>query len=342
VPAAQQALLAPCGGGTGFCAPDDLIRTGNNSVPPSCTSIAGAEGRCMSTCLPDIAAQAALLPQSSCDAGFVCAPCDNPVAADPTAPTGACALGCDHPAQPPLLLTCPWTGPAVIDPSTLPACSPACGGAHCLPAAYVPAAQQALLAPCDGGAGFCAPDPLISTAANYVPPTCTPFANVTASEGRCLSTCLPSIAAQSTLEQSSCTTGDRCAPCWDPFSGVATGACATASCDQPRKATYTFPLCCGGYSTNPIGTCVPLSQLAASGTDASSLPQDTCASVARCVPDIWLPGNAPLTCTDRMGASGSCVARCVNNSGLLGQGSCPTSAYKCVPCWLAPAGTPGC
>src|SRR5262245_50758030 len=51
---------------------------------------------------------------------------------------------------------CPYTGPPKVDPSKFAECAPACGGAHCVPAAIVPPAQQAMLAECSvtgGGAG---------------------------------------------------------------------------------------------------------------------------------------------------------------------------------------------
>src|SRR5262249_23787693 len=160
--------------------------TDNHFVPTSCVSVAGAEGRCLSSCLPPIAAQAALLPRSTCADGEKCAPCFDPTAADPTAPTGACGLGCDAPRKEPVILSCPWDARAGLDPSVLPQCDPPCAGSHCLPAEFVPEAERGLLATCPGG--FCAPDPVIQSADNFVPEECFSIAGV---EGRCLSTCLP-------------------------------------------------------------------------------------------------------------------------------------------------------
>src|SRR5262249_11702016 len=162
-------------------------------VPKTCTSVAGAEGRCLSTCLPSVSSEADLLPGDVCNTGEKCVPCFNPTASDPTAPTGACSLACDKPVNPPVTLTCPWTAPNVIDPSIFPACWPACGGAHCVPGSLVPASEQTLLAPCNGGKGFCAPDKIIAAGGEYVPKTCTSVAGV---EGRCISACLPSVESQ--------------------------------------------------------------------------------------------------------------------------------------------------
>jgi hypothetical protein len=343
VPAAQRSLLATCAGG--YCTPDPIIATANHFMPQVCTSVAGAEGRCISTCLPSIQAVAAILPTAGCPAGTKCAPCFDPTSANPMLPTGACSLSCDKPSQPPLLLTCPWdwpaTKPPVVDPTQLPGCG--CSGAHCLPSTAVPPATQPQLNACSAsfGAGFCTPDPLIGTGGNYKPPGCAPFANVTNStQGRCLSGCLKSVQQNPTLETSSCSGTDKCAPCHDPFTGAPTGACSLSKCDSPPVSAFKFPRCCNFVGTGNVGTCVPLSQL--SSGQQSSLPQDACTAAYKCVPDIWLPQNTPIQCTTGLGFSGSCVARCVNDPLLSGRGTCPSDDYKCVACFLAPAGTPGC
>jgi hypothetical protein len=340
VPASQQSQLATCPGG--FCAPDSLIASGGQAVPATCTSVAGAEGRCLSTCLPLVASEANVLPQATCASDERCAPCYDPTAANPSAPTGACSIACDKPTQPPVVLTCPWTGPNVVDPTLFPACSPACGGAHCVPSSLVPASQQSQLATCPGG--FCTPDSITATDDHYLPPTCAPFADP-ASEGRCQSECLPSVQQQSSeLVQDVCPGGDLCAPCTDPFKGTSTGAC-TLACDSPKKPPFTFPLCCS-YQGQSQGTCVPKTLVPSS--EQSNLQQDVCPTNAAsylCVPDEYLPNaTVPVdTCTAGLLGKGTCVSKCVSISlGIvLSQGTCPAN-HDCVPCSLAPAGTPGC
>ena len=246
------------------------------------------------------------------------------------------------PTKPPVVLTCPWTGPPVVNPGVFPACSPACSGAHCVPSALVPASQQSMLASCPGG--FCAPNPITASDDHYVPPTCTPFADP-ASEGRCLSDCLPSVQQQSSeLVQDVCASGNLCAPCTNPFKGTSTGAC-TIACDMPRKPPFTFPLCCD-YQGTTQGTCVPKTLVPSS--QQSNLEQDECPTNAAnylCVPDEYLPNpTAPVTtCSAGLLGAGTCVSKCVNISVgiVLSQGTCPAN-HDCVPCSLAPAGTPGC
>jgi hypothetical protein len=345
VPPAQRGLLASCDNGAGFCAPDPIIQNDNLFVPKTCTSIAGAEGRCLSTCLPMIAAQARFLPESTCATGEKCAPCFNPTALDPTAPTGACGLACDQPVKAPVILFCPWNGPDVIDPSNLDDCSPACSGAHCLPKYLVPPGSRGLLSQCAGGTGLCAPDPVIKKAGDYRPPTCAAFAGVPAAEGRCLSTCLPSVAAQTSLELSSCQTIERCAPCYNPIDGSVTGACSSSSCDIPAKPKYVFPGCCF-RSNQTQGRCVPKTQVPPG--DQGRLQQDACSSnIYLCVPNENLPGHRGQGCeVDVFGIKiygGTCISRCVNVTGigLIPQGNCP-SDHSCVPCGQAPPNSPGC
>jgi hypothetical protein len=87
-----------------------------------------------------------------------------------------------------------------VDPTTLPACSPMCNGAHCLPSAEVPASVQGELAACSGG--FCVPDQDIMAGTLLKPPSCTSLSNA---PGVCLSVCIPQVAMYvSLLPQGSC------------------------------------------------------------------------------------------------------------------------------------------
>ena len=336
VPEDRRGLLAACPGG--FCTPDPLIQSDDNWIPPTCSSVAGVEGRCLTTCLPSIGGQP-LLPRSTCGLSEKCAPCFDPTSSDFTQPTGACGLGCDVPANPPTQITCPWLGPAVIDPSILPPCAPACAGAHCLPAQFVPTAEQALLAPCPGG--FCAPDPIIQTGGEGLLPFCNAFLG-TSIPGRCLSTCLPLVASQGSLEGGGCASTDRCVPCADPFSGADTGACEIA-CDVAPQPPATFARCCfdNGVSS---ARCVPKTQIPDS--QEGNLKQDACPSSAYlCVPTENLPGGSGgQACSLIFGTvDGSCFSNCldIGIGEVFPQEQCPDN-HSCIPCFLAPDGSPGC
>lgn len=366
VPASQQAELAKCTtkGAAGFCTPDSLAKSGGNAVPPTCTSVGGSEGRCLSECLPLVASKAKLLPKDKCGDNERCVPCFDPTGADPTAPTGACSVACDKNTKPPLTLACPYTGPDLVSPSVFDACTPACAGAHCVDADLVPEAQRAQLAKCGAGnKGLCAPDSVTKTANHTIPKTCQPF-DPSASEGRCTSKCLPAVQAQaSQLKQTAaCTADELCAPCNDPFTGADTGACKLA-CDKPAKAPFKFPLCCDSGGTKQ-GTCVPKSSVPAA--QQGSLKADTCpttdaAANYLCVPNEYLPNapaNAIQTCTAYYTipplpglikeGPGACVSKCANTSlggVIFGQSDCTDANHICIGCATAKSqgmAVPGC
>ena len=109
----------------------------------------------------------------------------------------------------------------LIAPELLPACD-LCANARCVPASFVPPEQQALLADCVDGSK-CVPDLLIETNGNFTLTTCR---SINDSEGRCVSTCLPSAAAQADrLPTAGCGMDEVCVPCFDPTNGEDTGAC---------------------------------------------------------------------------------------------------------------------
>jgi hypothetical protein len=195
---------------TAKCVPDEFIETAGNFVPPTCESVAGAEGRCLSTCLPEVQAQAALLPQSSCAADHLCVPCFSPLDG---ADTGACRLSCDP-------------GPTE-GPTQLPICCD--GRGTCVPAAAAgDDADKLGEDECPEDAGLlCAPDVFLE--GMFVPQACETgliavlFGDEFA-EGRCLPDCLPDV-DNFLIGQDDCEDGFKCAPCLDPLSGEASGAC---------------------------------------------------------------------------------------------------------------------
>ena len=304
VPDDQEGQLAVCltgKGGQGYCVPDLAIETGGNFIPKTCTSLAKAEGRCLSKCLPMVAEMAAILPDDVCGKDDLCVPCTDPTTGKDT---GACTQSCDPgPQKPPVKLECPYEGPAIIDPKQFPACSPSCGGAHCVPASLIPADQASQLAPCSGG--YCAPDSIIKSGGKSVPKTCTSIAGA---EGRCVSTCLPAIADQAALlPQANCEADERCAPCFNPTAAdptAPTGACSLA-CDKPAQpplvltCPYTgpsvidpaiFPACspaCGGAH------CVPAT-LISDPSQASQLAACTSTNGAPgyCAPDFIVASSS--------------------------------------------------
>jgi len=319
VPSASAGMLADCDP-TNKCVPDNFIASGGNFIPATCSSLGGAEGRCLSKCIPQVQAQASQLPPSTCAAGELCAPCYDPLTG---ADTKACHVSNDPGPQEP--------------PFTFPKCCSNNG--TCVPSSTVPASQQSQLGvnscPTDSNHYLCAPTEF-TAAGGFTPPTCRSIANA---EGRCLSPCLPSIAAQaSQLPQSTCAAGTLCAPCYDPLTGADTKACHVSNDPGPKEAPFTFPSCC----TNR-GVCVPMSLVPTSRQ--SQLGQDTCPNGQNylCVAPRDFATNAsykPPSCTGTIlvvNYTGVCLPDCLSAlTGLQGllipQGTCTTSGDKCAPC----------
>lgn len=335
VPEFLHDFVNTCDGG-GYCVPDKFIETGGVYTPNACTSVGGADGVCLSGCIPDVEGFWGILPQDNCDDDERCTPCINPI--DGT-DTGACdiAYQCGDPLPEPGGGggggggdVCPHEGPPVIDPTTLPACA-TCEAAHCLPNELVPGDLGDRLADCDA-TSKCVPDPFIEAGGNFIPAACPSVGDV---EGRCLSSCLPEVQAQAALlPQSTCAASELCVPCFDPLTGEDTGACRL-SCDPgPAGGPETLPSCCGGQ-----GTCVPPD---AAGDDADQLGQDECTDDLLCAPNVFIEGMfVPQTCETGFISlifgedyePGVCLPDCLPavDNFLIGQDGC-LDGFVCAPC----------
>lgn len=292
------------------CAPTDFAKD-PSLVPPACTvSSTGAEGRCLTTCLPEVARRANSLSQDSCAADHLCVPCDDPV--DGTT-TGACTINGDAPTQPPYeFATC---------------CS---GVGRCVPQSLVAMDQSHLAADTCGVANLCVPTAFAEDP-DSVPPTCT--VSSIGAEGRCLPACLPDVAPHvNSLSEDGCAASNLCVPCYDPVDGTATGACSLNT-DHPTEPPTQFASCCSGG-----GRCVPASDVPAA--DLSHFGADTCPSVGAtvCVPTAFVtdPKTVPEPCTvSANGAVGRCLPSCLpgvqSSKAYLKADGCPDS-YLCSPC----------
>jgi hypothetical protein len=207
VPAEMASKLTDCTAGGGKCVPDTLIASGGQFIPKTCKSVGGNEGRCLSTCLPDIQAQAAMLPQDTCGASEKCAPCWNPL--DGTE-TGACKLSCDPGAT------------TAYKP--LPKC---CGSrGTCVPKSAVPAdaAKQLKTDGCpETEPMLCAPDAFLKK--TWVRRDCDARTLLgDAGKGVCMPECINGLGFP-LLKGSGCGDGEKCAPCLNPLTKAPTGAC---------------------------------------------------------------------------------------------------------------------
>lgn len=208
VPADQAEMLATCGDGdAGRCVPDIFIETNGIFTAPTCVSIASSEGRCLSACLPDVAAQAANLPQATCAATERCVPCCDPFTGEAS---GACGQSCDP-------------GPAA-ECTGVPA-FPACcddGSGHCIPGEMVPDEQEDNLEECDDEASFCVPD--VMQDPNFAGMPCVGERILGGTyDGVCLPECLD-LPLEFTMDEAGCQPGYLCVPCENPLTGEPSGA----------------------------------------------------------------------------------------------------------------------
>jgi hypothetical protein len=213
VPAAMASQLAACAApATGLCAPDAFITSAGNFVPATCTSLDGAEGRCLNVVIPQVKGQAAQLTQDVCAAFEKCVPCYSPLDGSDT---GACKLSCDPgPTKPKVVFQNCCSQSNVFE-------------GKCVPKSVIPASLQSNL-----GADKCANAttdlcvPTENLSASFVPKSCTGQGLIGgAYTGVCLSKCLQFGFIQSLgISQGSCDSVHDCAPCTNPLTGQATGA----------------------------------------------------------------------------------------------------------------------
>jgi hypothetical protein len=171
-----------------------------NYLPKTCTSLEGAEGRCLNQVLPSVVPQVSQLPQDVCDSDESCVPCFSPL--DGTS-TGACTtVSCDAPKEKAVEFAgcCYWGNQP---------------GGKCVPSSVAGSAASGLSSDGCGGGDVCAPTENLEP--TFKPVFCSDdddfFFSYT---GFCVSNCIPEADG---LSQGSCDSAHYCAPCHDPLSG---------------------------------------------------------------------------------------------------------------------------
>ncbi|MEA2751373.1 MAG: hypothetical protein QOI41_5516 [Myxococcales bacterium] len=245
----------------------------------------------------------------------------------------------------------------LADPSTLPACAPACGGAHCVPSDKVPEVSRPFFAACGGG--YCLPDKLIISG-GAKPPSCK---SLNGADGVCLGLCVPQVALnKDVLSQGSCASDERCTPCINPNDNKPTGACdigtqlvpsgpcpgaGAGASASAMDAGPPAPLACP-YVGPPVVDPAPLPACGGPNSGAHCLPAHlapadlvsklaTC-SGGYCVPDKLIASAGrfiPATCSSLLGAEGRCtnaVLPLVNAQSGLPVATCDANE-RCAPCF---------
>jgi hypothetical protein len=309
IPESSINLLADCSA-TEKCVPLTMASQAGRQTLAKCVSVNGAEGRCISSCVPLVSRQASLLPRSTCTGSDLCAPCFDPRTGENTL---ACEQGCD-------------TGPT--EPAKpFPKCCSNRG--LCVPPSL--AADQApnLNRDTCAAGNLCAPAELADP--TFKPKSCN---SLDGAEGRCISTCAGGAVAQQKdrLPTAGCGSNEVCAPCYDPITGDPTGSCSING-DMPAKPKYTFARCCGNGASS-AGVCVS-PDLA--GDQASILRRESCANNKLCAPVAKAkdPKYRFPVCYSTLGV-GACVNSCILDplqAAILSRSECG-SGELCAPCQL--------
>lgn len=149
-------------------------------------------------------------------------------------------------------------------------------------------------------------------------------------EGRCLPTFFAKdnpLAAR--LQQSTCGSGELCAPCYDPLTGDSAGSCELQGDAPTEPAPEPFAECADGH-----GYCVPAF---AAGMQASQLAQLTCAQGELCGPKnkVADPNSCFARCDAGSFGAGACVPAFLASigAGILPRGECE-EGMVCGPCEL--------
>lgn len=197
VPAAFSALLGACPDPNLLCAPDKSIEANGQYIPKKCSSVGGAEGRCLHKDIPQVAGQAKLLPVDNCDAYERCAPCFDPLNGEALP---SCKVACDPG---------PTTEAVVFKP-----CAEGLG--RCAPVSAVPEDMQGNLSEkdCEKGKELCVPKTAVDR--NAQPKQCDlKLVKLPSSKpGVCVEDVLSIGIA---LSQSDCQEGFKCTPCNNPL-----------------------------------------------------------------------------------------------------------------------------
>jgi hypothetical protein len=329
VPEAQRGLVGrdSCSHEEDLCVPSQ-IAADPKFAPSVCkVSELGAEGRCLLRCLPAVAERASALKQDGCPARQACVPCFDPASGKPS---GACGLPGDKgPSQPPKLL---------------PAC---CGDlGRCTPSAWIPEKQLSAFGPDSCAAeshALCVAPAAVLSDAQFIPQHCSEQS--TGAEGRCVPSCLPALKDRAQfLARGACPEAHVCAPCFDPITGKATGACEFPADPGPVDKPVLFETCCGSSASSATGLCVPSSLIPAG---APELPKQTCTGKdAVCAPRALVndPGTKFPICSSVATSKGVCIEACYLPSlaqAISFVGDCQ-SGQLCVACSLLGTAIGGC
>ena len=208
----------------------------------------------------------------------------------------------------------------------------------CVSGSELSAEQRSFLGreTCADQAAVCAPVSVLDK--TFVPKTCR---SVLQAEGRCLPACVSTLARQGArYPEDVCEAHEVCAPCFDPTTGAATGACSMGADPGPHELAQVFGSCCNMQGDAPA-LCVPQSYLPAD----TVMPQADCGANLFCVPRALVsdPAAKLAQCMDDVRGSGVCVSQCIAGAltPLITTQSTCTASEQCYPCAFIGGATTG-
>jgi hypothetical protein len=227
-----------------------------------------------------------------------------------------------------------------IPPGQLASCAiEGCSNAHCVPLADLAPGTDTTLLPKCPDQSFCTPDDFIATDGKFLLKKCVSLENA---EGRCLSTCIPSVNSQmDTLPKDTCAENERCAPCWNPIDGADTKACSQG-CDTGPPAEKVVFAKCGADKGISVPKAIVPTEFGSNVPQADCTKTDyVCAPIEKakdfnynfpvCTPTS-LGGILGMPAPN--GQKGGCVPAYIiptDQQPLLLQDGCPTGEI-CAPC----------
>ena len=233
-------LLGRCGeDGMGVCLPDSFLTARAGFEVPSCTSVGGLPGACLSVCLAGVEENRNILPQDVCNSNERCIPCVNPIDGQDTGicgPIDCSLLNEEDPnsnagEESTAGETNNDMGGSNVEemagmqgsgPLGAPPCCDMQGS--CLSPNIVPEEALEVLGECQSSNGeqlMCVPNVMIDL--SWTPEPCMGYIFIfNPYNGVCLPECLE-IPLEWTFDERPCPENFVCAPCRDPR-GVPTGA----------------------------------------------------------------------------------------------------------------------
>jgi hypothetical protein len=142
------------------------------------------------------------------------------------------------------------------------------------------------------------------------------------------------------LSQEDCPAQHVCAPCFDPFTGEASGACELGADSGPAHAPVVLDACCNSQARCVPKSLIPEEYSSQLATDSCDATHEACVPLSMAQVERFVPQACVVAA---LGAEGRCLSECLpavaEQADLLEQDGC-AEAHRCVPCFDPLSGEP--